>query len=137
MRGVCARAVVAGCTAISFGDLFLRDIREYREKQLQGTGLEPLFPLWDIPTNELAREMIDAGVRARVTCTDPRTLDRSFAGRDFNNAFLADLPASVDPCGENGEFHTFVYDGPVFSRPIPVVPGEVIEREGFVFADLA
>jgi uncharacterized protein (TIGR00290 family) len=136
MRDVCTRAISHGCTAIAFGDLFLRDIRDYREKQLQGTGLEPLFPLWDIPTHELAREMIDGGVRARVTCADPRKLDRSFAGRDFDDAFIADLPAAVDPCGENGEFHTFVYDAPVFSRAIPVVAGEVIEREGFVFADL-
>lgn len=137
MRQVCARAISEGCTVIAFGDLFLRDIREYREKQLRSTGLDPLFPLWDIPTHALAREMIDAGVRARVTCADPRKLDRSFAGRDFDGAFIADLPVAVDPCGENGEFHTFVYDAPVFSRAIPVVVGEVIEREGFVFADLA
>src|SRR5262249_36012608 len=136
MGEVCARALSEGCTAMAFGDLFLRDIREYREKQLRDTGLAPLFPLWDLPTHELAREMIGAGIRARVTCTDPRKLDRSFAGRDFDQAFLADLPASVDACGENGEFHTFVYDAPVFSGAIPVASGEVIEREGFVFADL-
>lgn len=136
MRDICTRAVSEGCAAIAFGDLFLRDVREYREKQLRGTGLEPLFPLWDLPTPELAREMVASGVRARITCTDPRKLNRNFTGRDFDYEFISDLPVPVDPCGENGEFHTFVYDAPVFSSAIPVVTGEIIEREGFVFADL-
>ncbi len=136
MAAVCRRAVDAGLTGISFGDLFLRDIRDYRERQLQGTGLEPLFPVWDIPTRGLAAEMIAAGVKAKITCVDPRKLDRSFAGRDFNTAFLAELPPEVDPCGENGEFHSFVYDAPVFSRPIEVQTGEIVEREGFIFADV-
>jgi uncharacterized protein (TIGR00290 family) len=136
MEDVCRRAVAAGLEAIAFGDLFLRDIREYRERQLRLTGLEPLFPLWELPTSELAVRMIGCGVRAKVTCVDPKQLDRGFAGRDFDSAFLSGLPPAVDPCGENGEFHTFVYDGPMFSSPIPVQTGEIVEREGFVFADL-
>jgi uncharacterized protein (TIGR00290 family) len=136
MRGVCTRAVAQGITAFAFGDLFLEDIRTYRERQLQGTGLEPLFPVWRIPTQELAREMIAAGVKAKITCVDPSKLDKSFAGRDFDLDLLDSLPASVDPCGENGEFHTFVYESPVFAKPIPVRTGEIVERDGFVFADV-
>jgi uncharacterized protein (TIGR00290 family) len=136
MREVWERAVADRVDAIAFGDLFLTDIREYRERQLQNTGLEPLFPIWRIPTDRLASEMIAAGVRARITCVDPRALPREFAGREFDAALLADLPATVDPCGENGEFHTFAYAGPMFSRTIPVIAGEVVERDGFVFADL-
>ncbi len=136
MRGVCQRATAEGITAVAFGDLFLQDIRDYRERQLQGTGLEPLFPVWQIPTAKLARDMIAAGVKAKITCVDPAQVDRSFAGRDFDRALLDSLPASVDPCGENGEFHTFVYDAPVFSSPIEVRMGEIVERDGFVFADV-
>jgi uncharacterized protein (TIGR00290 family) len=136
MRTVCQRAVAEGIEAVAFGDLFLEDIRAYRERQLEGTGLEPLFPVWHIPTGQLAREMIAAGVKAKLTCVDPARLGKSFAGRDFNLALLEDLPAQVDPCGENGEFHTFVHDAPVFSRPIDVQTGEVVERDGFVFADV-
>jgi len=136
MRGVCQRALAEGITAVAFGDLFLQDIRDYRERQLQGTGLEPLFPVWEIPTAKLARDMIAAGVKAKITCVDPAQVDRSFAGRDFDQALLDSLPPGVDPCGENGEFHTFVYDAPVFSRPIAVRMGEVLERDGFVFADV-
>jgi uncharacterized protein (TIGR00290 family) len=136
MAAVCRRAVAAGITAIAFGDLFLRDIREYRERQLQGSGLEPLFPLWELPTRELAADMIRAGVKAKVTCVDPQKLDRAYAGRDFDANFTAALPASVDHCGENGEFHTFVHDAPVFSRPLDVRTGEIVERDGFVFADV-
>ena len=136
MRGVCERAVGERVEAIAFGDLFLADIRAYREKQLTGTGLEPIFPVWDIPTPQLATDMIAAGVRAKITCVDPRVLPREFAGRDFDAGLLADLPAGIDPCGENGEFHTFVYAGPMFSRSIPVQVGEIVERDGFVFADL-
>jgi uncharacterized protein (TIGR00290 family) len=136
MGDVCRRAVHEGLTAIAFGDLFLRDIRAYRERQLQATGLEPMFPVWDIPTGELARDMIRGGLRARLTCVDPSKLDRSFAGREFDETLLRDLPDSVDPCGENGEFHTFAYDGPVFARPVDVCCGEIVERDGFVFADL-
>ncbi len=136
MAGVCRRAMAEGIAAVAFGDLFLREIREYRERQLQGSGLEPLFPLWELPTRELAQEMIRSGLRARITCVDPKALDRTFAGREFNSTFLAELPASVDPCGENGEFHTFAYDGPMFDAPIPIASGEIAERDGFVFADV-
>jgi uncharacterized protein (TIGR00290 family) len=137
MRGVCERAVQEGVQAISFGDLFLADIRAYREKQLTGTGLDPIFPVWDIPTAKLAADMIAGGLRARITCVNPKVLPREFAGRDFDSSFLADLPFGVDPCGENGEFHTFVYAGPMFTRPISVQAGEIVERDGFVFADLS
>lgn len=136
MAGVCSKARNDGIEAFAFGDLFLRDIRQYRESQLQGTGLEPLFPLWDRPTAQLAGEMVAAGLRAKLTCIDPRSLAREFAGRDFDAQLLADLPASVDPCGENGEFHSFVHAGPMFSRPLNVTVGEIVERDGFVFADV-
>jgi len=136
MRRVCERARAEGFEAIAFGDLFLRDIREYRERQLENAGLEPLFPVWEIPTDRLARDMIAAGVKAKVTCIDPAKLDASFAGCDFDLAFVESLPAAVDPCGENGEFHSFVYDAPVFDRPIAVETGEIVERGGFVFADV-
>jgi uncharacterized protein (TIGR00290 family) len=136
MAGACRQAVEDGIDAIVFGDLFLRDVREYRERMLRGTGLEPLFPLWEIPTHDLAQEMIRSGLRARITCVDKKVLDASFAGREFDPAFLADLPPGVDPCGENGEFHSFAYDGPMFRRPIPVTAGELRDADGFVFADL-
>lgn len=136
MRTVYRRAVAEGIVALAFGDLFLEDIRAYRERQLEGTGLEPLFPLWRIPTDQLAREMIAAGLKAKITCVDPAKLDTSFGGRDFDLALLESLPAQIDPCGENGEFHTFVHDAPVFDRPIDVQTGEVVERDGFVFADV-
>jgi uncharacterized protein (TIGR00290 family) len=139
MRDTVDRAVAEGFTHVAFGDLFLEDIRRYREERLAGSGLTPLFPLFhhdDSDTPRLAREMIAGGLRARITCVDPRQLDRRFAGRDFDAALLADLPASVDPCGERGEFHSFAYAGPMFSRPIPTEPGIVVERDGFVFADL-
>jgi uncharacterized protein (TIGR00290 family) len=130
------RAREEGITAVAFGDLFLEDIRAYRERQLAGTGLKALFPLWQLPTPALAADMIAAGVRAKITCLDPTKLDRSFAGRDFDSSFLRDIPRSVDPCGENGEFHTFVYESPVFRRPVPVKAGDIVERDGFVFADV-
>jgi uncharacterized protein (TIGR00290 family) len=136
MRGVCQRALAEGITAVAFGDLFLQDIRDYRERQLLGTGLQPLFPVWEIPTAQLARDMIAAGVKAKITCVDPAQVDRTFAGRDFDQSLLDSLPPGVDPCGENGEFHTFVYDAPVFSRAIQVRMGEIVERDGFVFADV-
>jgi len=136
MRGVFDRAVADGVDAIAFGDLFLADIRAYRERQLQGTGLEPLFPIWGIPTDRLASEMIAGGLRAKLTCVDPRVLPREFAGREFNAELLAELPATVDPCGENGEFHTFAYAGPMFSQEIPVTTGEAVERDNFSFRDL-
>ena len=136
MAEVCRTAADEGIEAMAFGDLFLTDIRAYRERQLSGTGIEPLFPLWEIPTDRLAREMIAGGLRARLTCIDPRKLPREFAGREFDRELLTELPSSVDPCGENGEFHSFVYDGPMFTAPIAIEAGEVVERDGFVFADL-
>lgn len=135
LGAVCRRARDQGIDAVAFGDLFLRDIRAYRERQMRDTGLELLFPLWDLPTNSLARDMITAGIRAKITCVDPRKLDASFAGCDFDQAFLERLPPDVDPCGENGEFHTLVYNAPCFSRPIAIRAGEILERDGFVFAD--
>jgi uncharacterized protein (TIGR00290 family) len=135
MGGVCERAVGDGITAFAFGDLFLEDIRAYRERQLHGSGLEPMFPVWGIPTHELAREMIAAGVKAKITCVDP-SLGKSLAGRDFDLDFLDSLPPGADPCGENGEFHTFVYEAPVFSKPLDVHTGEIVERDGFIFADV-
>jgi uncharacterized protein (TIGR00290 family) len=125
-----------GVTHVVFGDLFLQDIRAYREAKLAGTGMSPLFPLWQRDTHALAREMIDGGLRATLTCVDPKKLERGFAGRSFDRALLGDLPSAVDPCGENGEFHTFASAGPMFETPILAVGGEVVERDGFVFADL-
>jgi diphthamide synthase (EF-2-diphthine--ammonia ligase) len=136
LREAIARAETEGIECFAFGDLFLEDIRAYRETQLTKTKLTPIFPLWKRDTSELAREMIAGGLRARVTCVDPRVLPPSFAGREFDSAFLSDLPASVDPCGERGEFHTFAYCGPMFASPIAIAGGEVVERDGFVFADL-
>ncbi len=137
MRNLCTRAIDEGVEAMAFGDLFLADIRAYREKQLAGTGLEPLFPVWKIPTADLARTMIASGLRAKITCVDPKVLPKEFAGREFDSQFLADLPPGVDPCGENGEFHSFVYDGFGFEKAIDVAVGDIVERDGFVFADLA
>jgi uncharacterized protein (TIGR00290 family) len=136
MKNVCDQAVGQGISAIAFGDLFLQDIRAYREQQLKGTGLEPLFPIWEIPTGKLAREMIAAGLRARLVCVDPKKLDATFAGREFDLQLLSELPPGVDPCGEKGEFHSFVYGGPMFSRPLPIALGETVERDGFCFCDV-
>ena len=130
------RIVDDGFTHMAFGDLFLADVRLYREQQLAGTGLTPLFPLFGADTPMLAREMIASGLRARITCVNPKTLNRSFVGREFDAALLADLPATVDPCGERGEFHSFAYAGPMFRHAIPIENGIVVERDGFVFADL-
>ncbi len=136
MGAAVARAVAEGVTGIAFGDLFLADIRAYREAQLAGTGMQPLFPLWGLDTTELARDMIASGLRAVTVCTDPTRLSDEFAGRPFDAEFLAALPAGVDPCGENGEFHTFVTDGPPFASPISVTVGDVVRRAGFCYADL-
>lgn len=136
MSAAVARAVREGFTHIAFGDLFLEDIRRYREEKLAGTGLTPLFPLFDADTPRLAREMVAAGLGARITCVDPKVLDRSFAGREFDSKLLDDLPPSVDPCGERGEFHTFAYRGPMFAREIPIETGITVDRDGFVFTDL-
>jgi len=136
MAAAIDRVVTDGITHMAFGDLFLEDIRRYREERLAGTGVTPMFPLFGIDTSTLAREMVARGLRARLTCIDPKVLDRTFAGRDFNGALLDDLPASVDPCGERGEFHSFAYAGPMFSRPIAIQSGDVVDRDGFIFADL-
>jgi uncharacterized protein (TIGR00290 family) len=136
MREACARAVSAGIRTIAFGDLFLEDVRRYREDRLRDTPLTPVFPIWGCDTRGLAAEMIAAGVKTRIVCVDPKKLPREFAGRDLDEAFLRDLPEGVDPCGERGEFHTCVYDGPMFRHPIPIESGEVVERDGFVFADV-
>lgn len=125
-----------GVTHIVFGDLYLEDIRQYRESKLAVVGIKPIFPLWGSDTRQLAREMIDIGMKAVITCIDPRKLNHSFVGRQFDQQLLADLPENVDPCGENGEFHTFVYAGPMFSYPIAVSIGVAVERDGYLFADV-
>jgi uncharacterized protein (TIGR00290 family) len=136
MSAAIARAKAEGFTHVAFGDLFLEDIRRYREERMQGTGLTAIFPLWMRPTGDLAREMLAGGLEAYLTCVDPRVLPRSFAGRKFDETLLADLPPGIDPCGERGEFHTCTVAGPMFSRRIDVAPGPIVERDGFVFADL-
>lgn len=136
MGAATARARDEGVSHVAFGDLFLEDVRAYREAKLAGTGIAPLFPLWGRDTRVLAREMIDAGLRAIVATVDPRRLDPSFCGRAFDASLLADLPPDVDPCGERGELHTFAFAGPPFARPIPVTLGERHHRDGFVHVDL-
>ncbi len=136
MGAAVARAVAEGFTHMAFGDLFLEDVRRYREERLAGTGLTPLFPLFGADTAALARDMIAGGLRARITCLDPKVIDRSFAGREFDHALLAELPPAVDPCGERGEFHTCAYAGPMFHHPVPVETGIIVERDGYVFTDL-
>jgi uncharacterized protein (TIGR00290 family) len=136
MAEVFVRAVDEGIGGIAFGDLFLEEIRAYRLKQLEGTGLEAVFPVWGIPTDELAKEMVAGGLRGYLTCVDPKVLDRTFAGRRFDAELLRELPEGVDRCGERGEFHTFACEGPMFSRSIGVRPAEVVERDGFVYAEL-
>jgi uncharacterized protein (TIGR00290 family) len=130
-----ASAVEAGFTHVAFGDLFLEDVRKYREDRLAGSGLQPLFPVWGIPTRSLAEEMIASGLRARLACVDTRVLDGSFVGREFDRALLDDLPSTIDPCGEKGEFHSCVYAGPMFRAPIRLEPGEIVSREPFVWRD--
>ena len=136
MVKVCAEAMEQGIAVMAFGDLFLEDVRAYRIQNLAGTGLRPIFPIWNPATAGLARDMVAAGLKATLVCVDPRVLDARFAGRAFDEGLLADLPPAVDPCGERGEFHTFAWDGPMFRQPVLVRPGEVVERDGFVFADL-
>jgi uncharacterized protein (TIGR00290 family) len=138
MKAAIAEGKSNGITHIAFGDLFLEDVREYRVKLLEGTGVEPLFPIWTTSedTANLARQMLNAGLRAVLTCVDPKQLDERFSGRQYNEKLLAELPAGVDPCGERGEFHTFCYRCPEFNTEIPVTVGDIVEREGFWFADL-
>ena len=137
MEALLRRYQARGVSRVIFGDLFLEDIRRYRETNLAKLGMRGLFPLWLKDTHRLARDFIASGFKAILVCVDPKQIDPAFCGRDFDEALLADLPRSADPCGENGEFHTFVYDGPIFRRPIEVVRGEVVERDGFWFCDLA
>ncbi|HZD52114.1 MAG TPA: hypothetical protein VE175_03650 [Woeseiaceae bacterium] len=125
-----------GVEGFAFGDLFLEDIRRYREESMRGSGIDPVFPIWGSDTSELAEQMVDAGLRAHITCLDPRTMPRRFAGRVFDRTLLGELPPDVDPCGENGEFHTFAFAGPMFRHPVEVRTGETVERDGFVFTDL-
>ncbi|MFL5494225.1 MAG: ATP-binding protein [Gemmatimonadales bacterium] len=125
-----------GVTHVAFGDLFLADVRAYRERMLEGTGLTPLFPLWLEPTGRLMERMLSEGVEARIVCLDPQRIGRELAGRALDAGLLSELPGAVDPCGERGEFHTFVSAGPMLSEPVRVAPGEIVEREGFVYADL-
>ena len=136
MAQTCAKAVAEGIEGIAFGDLFLEDVRAYRESQMKDTGLEPIFPVWGLPTHALAQEMIASGLRAKLTCVDTRQLDRSFAGREFDQAFLSALPEAADPCGERGEFHSFVYAGPMLNKALSVSVGVTVVQEGFAFADL-
>lgn len=136
MAETCAKAVAEGIAGVAFGDLFLEDVRAYREKQMKNTGLEPIFPVWGMPTGALAREMIESGMRAKLTCIDTGKLDRRFAGCEFDTGLLSLLPAEVDPCGERGEFHSFVYAGPMLNGELAVSVGETVVRDQFVFADL-
>jgi uncharacterized protein (TIGR00290 family) len=137
MRAAVSQAVAEGFTHVAFGDLFLEDVRRYREEKLAGSGLTPLFPIWGIPTDQLALQMVASGLRSVLTCVNPKHLDRSFAGRQFDRALLDDLPAGVDKCGERGEFHSFAWDGPMFNKPVDIEVGEVVDRDGFVFADVS
>jgi uncharacterized protein (TIGR00290 family) len=137
MKETCKAAVESGVQCIAFGDLFLTDIRAYREKQLENSGLQPIFPVWGKPTQELARSMIKSGVRAKLTCIDPKLLAPEFVGREFDEQLLSEFRPDIDPCGENGEFHTFVYAGPMFQHDLSVEVGEIVSRDDFVFADLS
>lgn len=136
MMAACARMKEQGVSHVVYGDLFLEDIRAYRDEKMAQAGLTAAYPLWQRDTGTLARDMINSGFRTVVVCVDPKKLARSFAGRWFDESFLADLPEGVDPCGENGEFHTCVVDGPIFSRPIAVSVGETVERDGFIYSDV-
>ena len=136
MRAFVATAKGEGVECFAFGDLFLEDVRRYREERLDGTGIAPVFPLWGIPTGELPGTMVAGGLKAVITCTDPRRIPAAFSGREYDAAFLADLPEGVDPCGEYGEFHSFAFDGPMFGATVALSVGETVERDGFVFTDL-
>lgn len=136
MHTFVSEAVAAGTECMAFGDLYLPEVRAYRESRLQGTGIEPVFPLWELPTQGLAVQMLSAGMEAYLSCVDPSKLPAGLSGRQWSRELIAELPEGVDPCGENGEFHTVVVGGPMFSRRIPVTIGETVEREGFVFTDV-
>jgi len=136
LRAAIGAAQAEGIEGIAFGDLFLADVRQYRERMMEGMGVAPLFPLWGRPTADLAREMTTGGLRAQITCVDPRCMPAEMAGREYDSHFLKALPAGVDPCGENGEFHSFAFGGPMFKRPVEFSIGETVERDGFIFTDL-
>jgi uncharacterized protein (TIGR00290 family) len=136
MRKALERRKAEGIKHVIFGDLFLEDIRKYREDRLSQIGVQGVFPLWGRPTRDVANLFIEKGFRAILCCTDPKAIPKEFCGREFDRQLLSDLPSSVDPCGENGEFHTFVYDGPIFKKRIEVRVGEVVQRDGFYFADI-
>ena len=136
MSAFIAQSLSQEIECIAFGDLYLEDVRKYREDNLAGTGITPIFPVWGIPTQELSHKMIASGLRAKITCVDPKKLSPDFAGREYDESFLAELPDGVDSCGENGEFHSFAFAGPMFHKPLRVFVGEVVRRDGFVFADL-
>jgi len=125
-----------GIERFAFGDIFMEEIRRYREENLVGSGIAPLFPLWGMPTGRLSRDMVNGGLRAVITCVDPKKLSMDFAGQEYGESFLERIPAGIDPCGENGEFHTFAFDGPMFKEPLNVAVGETVERDGFIFIDL-
>lgn len=135
MTDFMAQARIEAVRCMAFGDLYLPDVRRYREERMQGSGIEAVFPLWKKPTRDLLTEMLAGGLRARLTCVDPKVLPAEFAGRELTLELLGDMPSGIDPCGENGEFHTFVFDGPMFARPLDIEMGEVVMRDGFVFAD--
>jgi len=136
MCSACAKAIDEGVQAVAFGDLFLEGVRRYREDRMKQVRLTPIFPLWKIDTTELIRDILAGGTRCRIVCLDPKKLPASFAGRDLDQSLIDKFPAGIDPCGENGELHTFVYDGPVFSRAVPIQNGETVTRDGFVFTDV-
>ena len=136
MSAACVSAIQQGISAIAFGDLFLEDVRRYREDRLRDTGLQPMFPLWGRNTQQLVEEMLDGGLRARIVCVDVSKMPGDFAGRDLDRDLLRRLPAGVDPCGENGEFHTFAYAGPMYSEPISIKDGECVTRDRFLYADV-
>jgi uncharacterized protein (TIGR00290 family) len=131
------KANKANIEHFAFGDLFLEDVRNYREDKLKGTGITPIFPLWNIPTDKLSREMIDSGLRAVITCIDPKQIPKEFVGKEFDESFLDSLPETIDPCGEKGEFHSFVFDGPMFKEHLEISLGDVVLRDGFVFIDVS
>ncbi len=135
MTDFMASAQAAGVQCMAFGDLYLQDVRDYREQRMQGTGIEAVFPLWGRDTGELLAEMLGSGLRACLTCVDPRVLSAEFAGRELTPELVASMPPGIDPCGENGEFHSFVFDGPMFNQPLEIESGKIVTRDGFVFAD--
>lgn len=136
MKNFVGQAKQQGIESFAFGDIFLEDVRRYREANLAESGITPIFPLWGMPTKKLSREMVNSGLRAIITCVDPKQLSSDFAGQEYGESFLERIPAHVDPCGENGEFHSFAYDGPMFKNPVNITIGETVSRDGFLFTDL-